>query len=60
MNTVKIGNGISKPFIIGSNCFFKGMEGFEAHDNDVLYLVDEPIMFKTVMNLKGRGDDIFY
>lgn len=56
-----IGKHIGKKHLMGSRYFFGCYPDYTSKDNDYLYFVDEPIMFKEVMNLKsGNGkDDIF-
>ena len=47
-------------YIVGSNAFFAGMEGFSPKDNDRLILVDDasecglPIITHSEMRLKGN------
>ena len=47
-------------YIVGSNAFFAGMEGFSPKDNDCLILVDDasecgiPITTHSEMRLKGN------
>lgn len=65
MNELKIGNGISKRFLMGSMYFFEDYEDYSAKDMDYVYFVDEPLIFKTVMTIRGTGrvipkEDVFY
>lgn len=60
---LKIGNGISKKFLVGSQYFFGDMPGFESKDCDYVVFVDEPLLFRNVMNIKGgknKNDDVFF
>ena len=51
-------------FRVGSNAFFKGMSGFNPHNDDIFCLVDSPrecgIMFGTRLEMKLNGVDYFY
>jgi hypothetical protein len=40
---------------IGSNYFFKGIEGFKSKDEDWLEIADNPIDFKISYQLTGKG-----
>lgn len=57
---LKIGIGIGKAHKMGSEYFFKKYSDFVSKDTDYIVLVDEPKMFKTVMNLRMLGKDVFY
>lgn len=46
-------------FIVGSNAFFKDIDGFKAHDKDVLVLIDNPIDFKIQRQIRLNGNCIF-
>ena len=56
----KLGENISKAFIMGSNYFFKKYEDFETKDIDYIVLVDKPLMFKTELNIRGKNKDVYY
>ena len=60
MDKIGIGKGLSEKFLMGSCYFFDGMPDFSPKDRDYVVFVDEPIMFKDVMNMRGKTDDIFY
>lgn len=60
MSKIKIGNGISEKFLMGSNYFFSSVDGFIPKDTDYCIFVDEPIMFKDVMKLKGNDEEVFF
>lgn len=60
---LSIGNGMSKKFLVGSQYFFGDMPDFESKDCDYVVFVDEPLMFRDVMNIKGgknKNDDVFF
>lgn len=44
---------------IGSNYFFKGIEGFKPGDEDWLELIDNPKDFKISYQLTGKGKCLF-
>jgi hypothetical protein len=52
-----IGHGIHDKTLIGSAAFFTGMPGYGPHDTDYLILVDQPVMFKDSMQIRGLGDN---
>jgi hypothetical protein len=55
-----LGNGIHSKIRIGSSVFFDMYEDFKPHDHDYLILVDEPQMFKTMLYVRGKTDDLMY
>ena len=46
--------------LVGSNAFFKNMEGFKSKDKDYLALVENPTDFKDRKEVRLRGIDYFY
>lgn len=46
-------------FIVGSNAFFGDIDGFKAHDTDVLVLVDKPTEFNVQRQIRLKGNCIF-
>lgn len=52
---------IKKKIQIGSQVFFKGVyEDYESHDKDYICFVEKPVLFKDFMNIRGKGEDIFF
>lgn len=45
--------------IVGSNAFFKGMEGFNPKDIDILEFVDNPIGFKNYRQIAFDNKCVF-
>lgn len=45
--------------IVGSNAFFKDIDGFVSKDTDILELVDIPIGFKIVRQIKFPNKCVF-
>lgn len=67
MAKLTIGNGIGDMHLVGSKYFFEHYDDYYSKDVDYVCFVDEPIMFKDVMNLNGKNNgsdnekkDIFY
>ena len=57
---MSFGNGIGEKHLMGSSYFFGCYENFKPKDFDYLCFVDEPILFKNVLNMKGKdGSDTF-
>lgn len=50
---------MTSEFLVGSNYFFKDIEGFKSKDIDKLILVDEPVGFKFTRQTTGLGKCIF-
>jgi hypothetical protein len=51
---------MNKRIEIGSQAFFSGYEDYVSHDKDYIEFQDEPKLFKTFMNARGKGVDIFF
>ena len=47
-------------FLVGSQYFFTGFEGFHPKDIDILYLEDSPQNYDICRQLTGKGKCIFY
>ena len=45
--------------LVGSNVFFRKIEGFTSKDTDILELVDNPIGFKNVRQIKFKNKCVF-
>ena len=45
--------------LVGSNVFFKGIEGFTSKDIDILEFVDDPTDFKNVRQFKFPNKCVF-
>ena len=45
--------------LVGSNVFFKDIEGFTSKDIDILELVDNPTGFKNVRHFKFKNKCVF-
>lgn len=57
---IAVGKSLSEPFIVGSSYFFDSFDDFEPKDKDIVYIVEEPSLFKKSMRLCGQGDDVYY
>lgn len=52
---------VKKKIKIGSQVFFKGVyEDYESHDKDYVYFVENPTLFVNFMNIRGKGEDMFF
>ena len=51
---------MNKRIEIGSQVFFKEYSDYQSHDKDYIEFQDEPKLFKTFMNARGKGTDIFF
>ena len=51
---------MNKRIEIGSQVFFKGYSDYSSHDKDYVEFQDEPKLYKTFMNARGKGTDIFF
>lgn len=45
--------------LVGSNVFFKGIEGFNSKDTDILELVDNPTDFKYLRQFRFKDKCVF-
>ena len=45
--------------LVGSNVFFKDIEGFKSKDTDILELVDNPANFKYCRQFKFKDKCVF-
>lgn len=54
------GKGIGTPYLMGSGYFFSEYKDYRVKDIDKIVLVDHPILFKNVMNLRKEDQDIYY
>lgn len=50
---------IAYNMLVGSNVFFRKIEGFTSKDTDILELVDNPIGFKNVRQIKFKNKCVF-
>lgn len=50
---------IAYNMLVGSNVFFRKIEGFTSKDTDILELVDNPISFKNVRQIKFKNKCVF-
>lgn len=50
----------NKRIKIGSQVFFSEYEDYTSHDRDFIEFQEKPELYKTFMNVKGKGNDIFY
>lgn len=51
---------MNKRIEIGSQVFFKEYSDYSSHDKDYIEFHDEPNLYKTFMNARGKGTDIFF
>jgi hypothetical protein len=52
---------IKKKILIGSQAFFKDVyEDYKSHDVDYICFVENPTLFKDFMNIRGKGEDMFF
>lgn len=56
----RLGNGIGEKILVGSRYFFGRYPDYSSKDVDYIVLVDEPLMFKTQLNMRSSGNDVFY
>lgn len=51
---------MEKYILVGSDAFFKNINGFHGKDKDYLILVEQPTDFKIRKEIRLRGIDRFY
>ena len=50
----------NKRIKIGSQVFFSKYPDYTSHDKDFVEFQEKPELYRTFMNVKGKGNDIFY
>lgn len=51
---------MNKRIAIGSQVFFGEYEDYKSHDKDFIEFQDNPVLYKTFMVARGKGNDIFF
>lgn len=52
-------NDKSKRIVVGSRAFFSGCEDFNPHDNDILFLEDNPKDYNVQQQIRLKGNCYF-
>ena len=50
---------MTREFIVGSNNFFRDIEGFTSKDEDILIVEESPTEYKNFMQISRKGKCVF-